>query len=238
MPTFRNDVKLGTKVPMIKTDDLDDRCVTEEKLAEGCVSTDKISQDAVTAEKIAVGSIGTEKLADSCVTKEKIADGAVTAEKLSGNIISDMKNDVAEETYEKMKEKFLPLTGGTIEGEDEANENQASTMIEAGVVKSENVKSNPFGIYTATIDKGIIKVSKIDDSKGNTKETQTISAVSIECERNYAGYRQETLYSISEEGVKANGFETLDQSTQGLLANNGSIATAISEGDIDEMFNK
>lgn len=84
MPTFRNDVKLGTKVPLIKTDDLDDRCVTEEKLAEGCVSADKIAQDAITAEKIAIGSIGTEKL----------ADGAVTVEKLS--------------------EEYLPLKGGTI----------------------------------------------------------------------------------------------------------------------------
>ncbi len=184
------------------------------------------------------GSVTERKIANNAVTTDKIKDGAVTYEKLSEGITSDMKNDVAEKTYEKMKEKFLPLTGGTIESEDETNANQASTMIEAGVVKSENIKSNPFGIYTATIDKGIIKVSKIDDSKGNITETQTISAVSIECERNYAGYRQETLYSISEEGVKANGFETLDQSVQGLLANDGSIATAISEGDIDEMFNK
>ena len=52
MPTFRNDVKLGTKVPLIKTDDLDDRCVTEEKLADGCVSADKIADAAVTAEKL------------------------------------------------------------------------------------------------------------------------------------------------------------------------------------------
>lgn len=184
------------------------------------------------------GSVTEKKIANNAVTTDKIKDGAVTVEKLSDNIMSDMKNDVAEETYEKMKKKFLPLTGGTIESEDETTEDQASTTIAAGVVKSENIKSNPFGIYTATIDKGIIKVSKIDDSKGNITETQTINAVSIECERNYAGYRQETLYSISEEGVKANGFETLDQSKQGLLANDGSIATAISEGDIDEMFNK
>ena len=188
MPTFRNDVKLGTKVPLIKTDDLDDRCVTKEKL--------------------------------------------------SDNITSDMKEEVAESTYEKMKEKFLPLTGGTIEGEDETSADQASTIIAAGVVKSKNIKSNPFGIYKATLDKGIIKVSKLDDSKGSTTETQTISAVCIECESNYAGYTNKTLYSISEEGVKANRFETLDQSEQGLLANDGSIATAISESDIDEMFNR
>lgn len=184
------------------------------------------------------GSVTEKKIANNAVTTDKIKDGAVTYEKLSEGITSDIKNDVVESTYEKMKEKFLPLTGGTIEDEDETNADQASTMIAAGVVKSENIKSSPFGIYNATIDKGIIKVSKIDDNKGSTTETQTISAVSIECESNYAGYTMKTLYSISEEGVKANGFETLDQRVQGLLANDGSIATAISEGDIDEMFNK
>lgn len=184
------------------------------------------------------GSVTEKKIANNAVTTDKIKDGAVTYEKLSEGITSDIKNDVVESTYKKMKEKFLPLTGGTIEDEDETNADQASTMIAAGVVKSENIKSSPFGIYNATIDKGIIKVSKIDDNKGSTTETQTISAVSIECESNYAGYTMKTLYSISEEGVKANGFETLDQRVQGLLANDGSIATAISEGDIDEMFNK
>ena len=116
MPTFRNDVKLGTKVPLIKTDDLDDRCVTEDKLAEGCVSADKISQDAVTAEKIAAGSIGTEKLAEGCVTKEKIADGAVTVEKLS--------------------EEYLPLKGGTI------GTGAPTTTLKAGNITLEGVGGN------------------------------------------------------------------------------------------------
>lgn len=52
MPTFRNDVKLGTKVPLIKTDDLDDRCVTEEKLADGSVINAKMADDTITIEKL------------------------------------------------------------------------------------------------------------------------------------------------------------------------------------------
>lgn len=57
MPTFRNDVKLGTKVPLIKTDDLDDRCVTEEKLADGCVSAEKLSEKYLPLKE--GGTIGT-----------------------------------------------------------------------------------------------------------------------------------------------------------------------------------
>ena len=230
MPTFRNDVKLGTKVPLIKTDDLDDRCVTEEKLADGCVSADKIAQDAITADKIAVGSIGTEKLADGCVTVEK----------LDGNITSDIKNDVAETTYEKMKEKFLPLTGGTIEGEKETTGktivtlgSQPQTILKGGsiVVKKAYRRQPLLGI---TYPPGTYML--------NIEDTVFISEKSIigfQSETATSGYNKSNLkFQIDEDGVQASGFKTTSQNIQGLLANDGSIATAISEGDIDEMFNK
>lgn len=230
MPTFRNDVKLGTKVPLIKTDDLDDRCVTEEKLADGCVSADKIAQDAVTAEKIAVGSIGTEKLADGCVTEEK----------LDGNITSDIKNDVAEKTYEKMKEKFLPLTGGTIEGEERTTGktivtlgSQPQTILKGGsiVVKKSYLRKPNLG---TTYPPGT--------SMLNIEDTVSISEKSIiglQSETATSGWDKSNLkFQIDKDGVQANGFKTISQNIQGLLANDGSIATAISVGDIDEMFNR
>ena len=260
MPTFRNDVKLGTKVPLIKTDDLDDRCVTEEKLADGCVSADKIAQDAITADKIAVGSIGTEKLADGAVTAdkiaqdavtaekiavgsigtEKLADGCVTVEKLDGNITSDIKNDVAEKTYEKMKEKFLPLTGGTIEGEERTTGktivtlgSQPQTILKGGsiVVKKSYLRKPNLG---TTYPPGT--------SMLNIEDTVSISEKSIiglQSETATSGWDKSNLkFQIDKDGVQANGFKTISQNIQGLLANDGSIATAISVGDIDEMFNK
>ncbi len=260
MPTFRNDVKLGTKVPLIKTDDLDDRCVTEEKLADGCVSADKIAQDAITADKIAVGSIGTEKLADGAVTAdkiaqdavtaekiavgsigtEKLADGCVTVEKLDGNITSDIKNDVAEKTYEKMKEKFLPLTGGTIEGEERTTGktivtlgSQPQTILKGGsiVVKKSYLRKPNLG---TTYPPGT--------SMLNIEDTVSISEKSIiglQSETATSGWDKSNLkFQIDKDGVQANGFKTISQNRQGLLANDGSIATAISVGDIDEMFNR
>lgn len=260
MPTFRNDVKLGTKVPLIKTDDLDDRCVTEEKLADGCVSADKIAQDAITADKIAVGSIGTEKLADGAVTAdkiaqdavtadkiavgsigtEKLADGCVTVEKLDGNITSDIKNDVAEKTYEKMKEKFLPLTGGTIEGEERTTGktivtlgSQPQTILKGGsiVVKKSYLRKPNLG---TTYPPGT--------SMLNIEDTVSISEKSIiglQSETATSGWDKSNLkFQIDEDGIQASGFKTTSQNIQGLLANDGSIATAISEGDIEELFNR
>lgn len=230
MPTFRNDVKLGTKVPLIKTDDLDDRCVTEEKLADGCVSADKIAQDAVTAEKIAVGSIGTEKLADGCVTEEK----------LDGNITSDIKNDVAEKTYEKMKEKFLPLTGGTIEGEERTT---GKTIVTIGPQPQTILKGGSIVVKKGYLRKPLLGITYPPGTYMlNIEDTVSISEKSIigfQSETATSGYNKSNLkFQIDEDGVQASGFKTTSQNIQGLLANDGSIATAISEGDIDEMFNK
>lgn len=230
MPTFRNDVKLGTKVPLIKTDDLDDRCVTEEKLADGCVSADKIAQDAITADKIAVGSIGTEKLADGCVTVEK----------LDGNITSDIKNDVAEKTYEKMKEKFLPLTGGTIEGEKETT---GKTIVTLGSQPQTILKGGSIVVKKSYLRKPLLGITyPPGTSMLNIEDTVSISEKSIigfQSETATSGWNKSNLnFQIDEDGVQASGFKTTYQNIQGLLANNGSIATAISESDIDEMFNK
>ncbi len=45
MPTFKQDIKLGTDVPQMKTDDYNDKSVTEEKLADGAVTADKLSPE-------------------------------------------------------------------------------------------------------------------------------------------------------------------------------------------------
>lgn len=230
MPTFRNDVKLGTKVPLIKTDDLDDRCVTEEKLADGCVSADKIAQDAITADKIAVGSIGTEKLADGCVTEEK----------LDGNIMSYMKEDVAESTYEKMKDKFLPLTGGTIEGKEETT---GKTIVTLGSQPQTILKGGNIVVKKAYLRKPLLGPTyPPGTSMLNIEDTVSISEKSIiglQSETATSGWDKSNLkFQIDKDGVQANGFKTISQNIQGLLANDGSIATAISVGDIDEMFNR
>lgn len=55
MPTFRQDLKLGTKVPTIKTDDITDLAVT----------TGKLRDKSVTAAKLADGAVSVDKLEES-----------------------------------------------------------------------------------------------------------------------------------------------------------------------------
>ena len=52
MPTFRDDIKLGTKVPMMKTDDINDQAVTNEKLAENSITKDKLQDKTIGVEKL------------------------------------------------------------------------------------------------------------------------------------------------------------------------------------------
>lgn len=82
MPTFREDPKIGTKVPLIKTADLNDKSVTEKKLADGSITKDKIAVGAVTSEKIAEGAVSVDEIKDLSVEESKINNKAVTNVKI------------------------------------------------------------------------------------------------------------------------------------------------------------
>lgn len=163
------------------------------------------------------GSVTEKKIANNAVTTDKIKNGAVTYEKLSEGITSDIKNDVVESTYEKMKEKFLPLEGGTI-GEI------PSITLKWGNITTKGVRrfTPPLGGPSSERPNYITKTISISDEEiiGTSSDTTG------------------PTFQINDDGIIAKKFITKDQSRQGLLANDGSIATAISEGDIDEMFNK
>lgn len=73
MPTFREDIRLGTKVPQMKTEDYEDRSVTTEKLAEEAVTSEKLGTGAVLRDNIQDGAVGTDEIENNTITIEKIA---------------------------------------------------------------------------------------------------------------------------------------------------------------------
>lgn len=52
MPTFRDDIRLGTKVPQMKTEDYEDGSVTNEKLAVNSITKDKLKDKTIGVEKL------------------------------------------------------------------------------------------------------------------------------------------------------------------------------------------
>lgn len=96
MSTFRQDIKAGTLVPQMKTDDYSNQSVTEEKLKDGNVTTPKLADASVTTEKIAGQSIKSSLISDAAVTEPKIHDQAVTTPKLADrSIINDKLADAS-----------------------------------------------------------------------------------------------------------------------------------------------
>ena len=73
MPTFREDIRLGTKVPQMKTEDYEDRSVTTEKLADKAVTSEKLETGAVLRDNIQEGAVGTNEIENNAITIEKIA---------------------------------------------------------------------------------------------------------------------------------------------------------------------
>lgn len=51
MPTFKQDIKLGTTVPLIKTDDIDKLAISTDRLADGSVTNPKLAADTLTMDK-------------------------------------------------------------------------------------------------------------------------------------------------------------------------------------------
>lgn len=102
MHTFRDDPKIGSKVPMIKTADLNEQCVTNSKILDGCITKEKLAKGTVDAATLANKSVSTEKLSDSSVTNEKISNKAVSTEKLADGSITKEKIFNASITTEKL----------------------------------------------------------------------------------------------------------------------------------------
>lgn len=107
MPTFRENTKLGTFVPLIKTDDLDNQAVTTEKIKDLSVDVNKLADDAVETSKIKDGSVTTDKLADNSVTTPKIKDGNVTTSKLADSSVTTDKIADGNVTTEKINDSAV-----------------------------------------------------------------------------------------------------------------------------------
>lgn len=103
MPTFREDIRLGTKVPQMKTEDYEDSSVTTEKIANEAITESKLAEHAVTSsilgngavERINIqdGAVGTQEIEDGSITNEKLAENAITKDKLKDNTIGVEKLD-------------------------------------------------------------------------------------------------------------------------------------------------
>ena len=174
MPTFRNDVKQGTKVPLIKTDDLDDKSVTEKKLTDGSITKDKIAAGAVTSEKLQRNAVTTETINDGAVTSEKIAEGAVTMDGIEDSAVEESKINNKAVTNVKIGDAAVDTR--TIEDKSVTNAKIADESVSA-----EKLQPGLRSTIVSTHDKAI----ELDKKKANVTDVD----YALECLENKIGDR-------------------------------------------------
>lgn len=171
MPTFRDDIKIGGMVPMMKTDDINDQAITKdkirdgnvttEKLADGAVSTDKLPDGAIKTEKIADENVTTRKLADGAVSTSKIADQSVTKEKIADQSVDNSKLSTEAVTYDKVKNKAIiteklndrAVTTEKVEEKAITNPKLGDQSVDGRVVREASLETKHFANESVTTEK-------------------------------------------------------------------------------------
>lgn len=194
MPTFREDPKIGTKVPLIKTADLNDKSITEKKLADGSITKDKIATGAVTSEKLQHNAVTTETINDGAVTAEKIAEGAVSVDeikdlsveesKINNKAVTNVKiGDAAVDTrtIEDKSVTNAKIADESITQEKIFNSSVTTEKLANESVSAEKLQSGLRSTIVSTHDKAI----ELDKKKANVTDVD----YALECLENKIGDR-------------------------------------------------
>lgn len=222
-------------VPLMKTDDYNDKSVTTEKLADKSVTDKKVADNAISTanikdysiitSKIANKSITTEKLTDKSVTTDKLADGAVTNAKLAPDsvnafVISDqsiLSSHFSQGAWEAMNLAYLRLDGNGEGMRGNLNLNHHS------IERVDTINSDYQGLGSSVILGG----------NGYDICFKWVGADSDEVSTYLLGGLSRGIADFHESGLIAKSFKTADRTSIGLLANDGSVGLAMTDSEID-----
>lgn len=154
MPTFRDDIKLGTKVPMMKTDDYNDQSVTEEKLKDGAITTRKIADGSVTKDKLdsSIRQEINESVTASNEATEKAKEATVKADQATEN--------AKQATAAATAAKEAAATATQLATTATAASNQATEQAKAATTKADEATT-----------RANEAAQKADDSREQTEQT-------------------------------------------------------------------
>jgi len=108
----------------VDTDTINDRAVTEPKLADNAVSTRTIQNNAITTEKIINNAITTEKIINNAITTEKIRDGAVNGDKIKEGSITTVHIQENAITHDLLSEQLQEIIDNDELGEGSVGSNE------------------------------------------------------------------------------------------------------------------
>lgn len=159
MPTLREDLHLGHKVPLIETDDMRDGLVTTDKLSDGAVTEGKLAEGAVTNEKLGEGAVIAGNIAEGAVENKNLAEGAVIAGNIADNAVTEGKLADGAVTQGKIADNAV--IAGNI-AENAVTEEKISD----NAVTERNI--NDEAVTTQKIANGAVTEEKLADGSATT----------------------------------------------------------------------
>lgn len=244
MPTFREDIRLGTKVPQMKTEDYEDASVTTEKIADKAITEGKLAEHAVTSSILGNGAVENSNIKDGSITNEKIANRTIKAfEKIARGTISQEElgtfsvgddeiidssvttekiadeavviEKIAQAVWDKLKDEYLRRDGSNFMQSDLGLNNHNITNVK----EIKNFDALPI-VIAFNKDGYDVKLEKWETSGDDNPYSRSIGG--------FDGGAFEVPLDIT-----AVGFKTHNRSTIGLLNNNSEVITAMTDSDID-----
>lgn len=163
MPTYREDLHLGHKVPTVEADDITDLSITTEKIADGAVTTPKIADKAVTTEKIADGAVTSDKIAKRAVGRNQLACESVDPTKITGNFVPEVVQPVVDKLEAKHNKDIKDL-----KDKDTDLQQQIKSLTLGGVVLKQCFGSEEyFGISQKVLTDAINRLwDKLEEITG------------------------------------------------------------------------
>ena len=220
MPTFREDLHLGHEVATVETDDLTNKSVTGDKIADRVIDWFHILAKAIHNEHIGDEAVDNRTLSDNAVDTRNLRDDSVTPSKVS----SDFVDTLVAPLIDALRRKH-DTDVDSLKAKDKDLQNQIDSLEIAGVAVSNEFGTDPhISISQKTMTDAINKLwQKLEDMTGEVLQGISMSVTPD--------------YFISEDGcsvhISANTVETNGIFEHIAFYGNGSL---IAEADNVDFF--
>lgn len=221
MPTFREDLHLGHKVPTVETDDLTNKSVTGDKIADRVIDWFHILAKAIRNEHIDDEAVDNRTLADNAVDTRNLCDDSVTPSKVSSDFVDTLVAPLIDALRRKHNTDV-----DSLKAKDKDLQNQIDSLEIAGVAVSNEFGTDPhISISQKTMTDAINKLwQKLEDMTGEVLQGISTSVTPD--------------YFISEDGcsvhISANTVETNGIFEHIAFYGNGSLITEADNVDFFE----
>ena len=236
-------------------DQIEDGAITNGKILDRSVSTFKIEKGGIRTENIEEFAVTGAKLRNGCITAIKIQPGNIFTSHLDNKAVTSEK--LANDVWDKIKSEYLQLNGGNMTGAIRWHGLNSIAIGENGIDVNNNdyyvsidpSKHDERGCINIKYDETetLINNSNIElrAKEGESLKRQLIlgdSDISMDAYTDNEYQPVVPIFSVSsdeDEGdtfVHGIGFATFNQDNIGFLVNDGSVGLAMSNSDIDELF--